>query len=174
MTNRKYKNCKKSGLNTQGVVTYMSPVEAFATGIKMESSNQSRFTRQSSGQGRFTRQSSDQGRFTRQSSDQDEFRVIIDQQIKMMFKSCHVLVLLGVLFFERISCYQTAVLFPNRLFFSLWLLTPKKSVAMAATKRLLPLTGGTPSSRGRSLFLIRNLYLSYSALITATLQNLPA
>ena len=55
----------------QGVVTYMSPVEAFATGIKMESSDQGRFTRQSSGQGRFTRQSSGQGRFTRQSSDQD-------------------------------------------------------------------------------------------------------
>ena len=47
----------------QGVVTYMPPVEAFATGIKMESSDQ----------GRFTRRSSDQGRFTRQSSDQDEF-----------------------------------------------------------------------------------------------------
>ena len=63
----------------QGVVTYMLPVEAFATGIKMESSDQDRFKRQSSDQGRFTRQSSDQGRFTRQSSDQDEFRVMINR-----------------------------------------------------------------------------------------------
>ena len=46
-------------LESQGVVTYMPPVEAFATGIKMESSNQ--------------------GRFTRQSSDQDEFRVMINR-----------------------------------------------------------------------------------------------
>ena len=44
---------------SQGVVTYMPPVEVFATGIKMESS--------------------DQGRFTRQSSDQDEFRVMINR-----------------------------------------------------------------------------------------------
>ena len=54
---------------SQGVVTYMPPVEAFATGTKMESSDQ----------GRFTRRSSDQGRFTRQSSDQDEFRVMINR-----------------------------------------------------------------------------------------------
>ena len=32
----------------------MSPVEAFATGIKMESSNQGHFTRQSSNQSCFT------------------------------------------------------------------------------------------------------------------------
>ena len=45
----------------QGVVTYASAVEAFATGIKMESSDQGLFRRRSKDQGLFRRRSRDQG-----------------------------------------------------------------------------------------------------------------
>lgn len=54
----------------QRVVTYVPLVDAFATGIKMESSDP----------GLYWRRSSDQGLFRRRSSDQDILRVTVYQR----------------------------------------------------------------------------------------------
>ena len=59
-----------SYLHTQGVVTYIRPVEAFATGIKMESSDQ----------GLYWRRSSDQGLFLEAINDQDVLRATVHQR----------------------------------------------------------------------------------------------
>jgi len=43
VTNRRHTSSSTIVIHRQGVVTYASPVEAFATGIKIESSNQCSF-----------------------------------------------------------------------------------------------------------------------------------
>ena len=53
-----------------------------------------------------------------------------------------------VQFVDLNASYRSFIYMETFMIFNLlWLLTPKKSVATAATKRLLPPTGGTPSYR---------------------------
>ena len=52
---------RQTARQAQGVVTYALPVEAFATRIKMELSDQGHFRRQSKDQGVFRGRSRDQG-----------------------------------------------------------------------------------------------------------------